>query len=468
MAIGADNGMGTVGNTFTTIDGMLKEYYKDGGVIVATYKESATWTVITKRRDSNSAKGRHFVFSMKYAHNQARNVDFPTAQKMGDNVQVSGSVPLSGFLSGSEQFIQFLVPKTLNFQYANLDTETILAAQGGDGSFDDSIPSITDGALANLGMSQGISILSGYIVTAPGQTPSTGFAPRGQISVSQNVALTVLTLQNPLDSNRFEKGQQLDVYANDGTYATKRAFGANNHPLYVGKVDRNLGTLTIVDASNNAAALNGADGAVGIAAGDLLFVYNDAGNQVLSFENWVPFGGPSSALFCNVDRTSDPVRLAGNWLDATGVITATAPLQIEDAIIQGTSQVAMQSNRRTDTIIMNYNQWNKLLKSNMARKVCQIDTDVPHLSFSGIEVIVTGGKAVVMLDRFCPSNRVYLLCIDTWEFIHLGPDPVYLWDFDGNKGLREQSASAMAFRYDSIGNLVCTDPSANCTVNIAV
>jgi hypothetical protein len=117
---------------------------------------------------------------------------------------------------------------------------------------------------------------------------------------------------------------------------------------------------------------------------------------------------------------------------------------------------------------MNYNQWNKLLKSNMARKVVNVETEVPGLFFSGIEVIVTGGKATVLLDRFCPANRIYCLCIDTWEFIHLGPDPVYLWDFDGNKGLREQSASAMAFRYDSIGNLVCLDPSANCTINIAV
>jgi len=114
---------------------------------------------------------------------------------------------------------------------------------------------------------------------------------------------------------------------------------------------------------------------------------------------------------------------------------------------------------------MNFNQYTKLLKSNVARTIVENKTNIPNLSFKGLEVVTGGGPAMVMPDRFCGTNRVYGLNMPSWSYIHLG-DPVEMYALDGNSGLREANLDAQAFRFFSFGNTVCDEPSANITINV--
>ena len=93
-------------------------------------------------------------------------------------------------------------------------------------------------------------------------------------------------------------------------------------------------------------------------------------------------------------------------------------------------------------------------------------TNIPELSFKGIDVDTATGPATVMPDRFCGTNRIYGLHMPSWSYIHLG-DPVEMWALDGQEGLREADLDAVAYRSFSLGNTVCDEPSANITINIA-
>jgi hypothetical protein len=174
-------------------------------------------------------------------------------------------------------------------------------------------------------------------------------------------------------------------------------------------------------------------------------------------------------LFCGINRNvGDVTRLAGNWIDATG---ATGPasgttLNVEDALITACQIVAMQSDKEVTDFAMNFNQQTKLLKSNVARTMVENKTNIPNLSFKGIEVMTATGPAMVIPDRYCGPNRIYGLNMDTWSYIHLG-DPVEQYTLDGNDSLREANLDAKGFRYFSLGNTVCDQPSANVTINIA-
>ncbi len=96
-----------------------------------------------------------------------------------------------------------------------------------------------------------------------------------------------------------------------------------------------------------------------------------------------------------------------------------------------------------------------------------LQTKVPGLGFKAFQVETDMGVATVLPSRYCGANRIYLLHMPSWAYIHLG-EPVEMYGQDGLDGLREPMLDAKGYRFFSFGNVVCDEPSANCTINIAV
>jgi hypothetical protein len=476
--------MPSAGNNTNSVSGLLKRWYRDGGVVLTTFVNRPFWAMITKKADSSQVEGTTFQFAIQTNDVQARNTVFSSAQAQAQGLSAYSQSIFSSTTQGPPNVgaigvTQFSVPRTLNYTYATISTELQLSSRTKRGAFDSAVTRITDSALNVLGNDQEISLFGGSVTSTGISTASTGFISAIGTTTSVSSTAGQLYLQYTFDVNRFSVGQELDLYWNNSGTITKRINIAGNG-LFVGSIDRTQAILTIVNSAGAAIAINSVFSDA--ATGDFICVTNDFNQgaatgtsgtgKILGFESWVPFGGPvadsPTNLYAGVNRNvGDVTRLAGNWLDATGVIgpTAGTTLNIEDSLITATQIVSMQSDKELDTFGMNFNQYTKLLKSNVARTIVENKTNIPNLSFKGLEVVTGGGPAMVMPDRFCGTNRVYGLNMPSWSYIHLG-DPVEMYALDGNSGLREANLDAQAFRFFSFGNTVCDEPSANITINI--
>jgi hypothetical protein len=423
------------GNTQTTIDALLKYYYDDGALVNETYMDNPLWAMMTKRQAVANVTGRSFIHPVVYATSQGRRVNFAQAQAAG---QITG-----------ELSVDFTVPRFNNYQDASVATETVLSTRDDRGAFTRAVTLVTDDCLRNLGLDQAIAMYGD------------GSGVRGNISASTTIASSQLVLAIADNALYFEVGMALDL-ATSPTAAVK-AYGTAGHGLYVIAVDRINGILTIGTTPNPATATpcNISDATNGIpsaADGDFIFVQGDQGLKMTGIQAWIP--NNSSTLgtsFLGVNRSIDPVRLAGNWLDGT-------QLSVEDALIQGATNVKKQSSMGISHAFMGYSKFAQLLKSQSAKVVIEEQVN-PDVSFEGVELLTSSGRVAVIPDRNCPPNRIFGLNLGSWDFIHLG-DPVQVFNYDGNTWLRQPSDDGMEIRFFSLGNLVCRVPAAN--INIAV
>lgn len=412
------------GNNQTTIDALLKEYYDDGALVNETYMKNPLWARMTKSQAVANVTGRRFIHPVVYGASQGRSRTFSRAQARG---------AVTGELS-----VDFIVPRVNNHKDCTVATETVLSTRDDRGAFTKAITLITDNAVRDLGKVQAVSMYG------------TGSEALGQIA-SGGISSTVITLSKVDDALHFEVGMELDLAVDETTTAVE-AYGSSGNGLIITKVDRVLGKLTfgynVTDATN---------GIPTAAPGDFIFVRGDRNLGLTGLQGWLPYGGPSATAFLGVDRTVDPVRLAGNWLDGSN-------LSIEDALIQAATNVEKQSNGSLTHFFMPFNKYAALLKSQSAKKVV-IEEVNPDVSFEGVQVLTPAGEVMIMPDRNCPSDRMFGLNIDTWEYLHLG-DVIQMNNLDGNTWLRQPSDDGLEIRFFSLGNVVCRVPAENIIIKV--
>ena len=327
--------MASPGNNMNSVTGLLKRWYRDGGLVITTFTSRPYWTMVTKKADSSQTEGSSFQFAIITNDIQSRNTVFTSAQAQARNLSAYNTSAFTGVLAGPPNVgaigvVQFTVPRVTNYAYANISTELQLSSRTKKGAFDSAVTRLTDSALNVLGNDMEISLFGGSVTSSGISTASTGFISAIGAATSVSSATGVLTLQYAFDVNRFSFGQELDLYFNNGGTITKRTNIAGTG-LFVGSVDRTNGTITCVNAAGTAVAINSVFS--NAATGDFICVSNDfnqgaatgtAGTgKILGFESWVPFGGPvadsPSNLFCGVNRNvGDVTRQAGNWIDSTG------------------------------------------------------------------------------------------------------------------------------------------------------
>jgi hypothetical protein len=480
------------GNNSSSVSQILKLWYKDGGLTLSTFQSHPYWAMITKKADSSETEGSTFQFAIQTNDNQSRNTVFAAAQSQAYGLagyQATNALTNStagGPNVGSIGVTQFSVARAYNYVYASISTVLELQSRSKRGAFDSAVTRLIQSSLNVLANDQEISMFGGNaapsLISSGVSICSTGFI--GTIGAATNVASTsgVLTLGTAVDVMKFSFGQELDLYYNNAGTLTKRT-NAGGTGLFVGSLDRNYGTLTIVNSAGTPIAINSVF--TNAAVGDFICVTNDFNNgaatgtqgvgKIAGFESWVPFGGPVSDSIGNpfqgVNRNvGDVNRLAGNWIDATGAIgpNTGVVLNIEDSILGGITQVTLTSDKTPDTWAMNQTQYQKLIKSNMNRVTLPggaVQTDIPELFFKAVQVETDGGLSTVIPDRFVPANRIFGLYMPSWMYIHLG-DPVDMYTRDGLDGLREPMLDAKGYRFFSFGNLVCDEPVANVTINI--
>jgi len=420
----------------TNFDAAMKHMYPYKKVENMVYQNNPLLAMIPKE---TSFPGRNATYAVEYGLTNGRSANFQTAQNNRNGTKLK----------------DFVVTRVKDYAVVSVDNETLLAADGSEGSLLDVAKSKTDSALHALARAMGRDIYrsgSGAIGTLDRSVAATG---------------TTITLDPKSDVVNFEVGMR--ICASDGASSSDdgSALLNNGAAVEITAIDRAAGTLTIQTAMESVWGTLSAD--------KFLYVEGDGQNggtaaKISGLASWLPSSAPGgSDSFFNVNRSTDVTRLAGQRL-------AGSFSTIRESLIDAAVQVAREGGR-PDAVFMNPLDWAELAKSlegtttvssgqSPNRRRYDSSDAAATFGFSSLSLAAPTGMLDIFADHNCPENRCYMLQLDTWKFKSLGPAPRIL-DFDGLKGIRQANEDGVEYRWGYYGNLLCTAPGFNATIALA-
>src|SRR5215207_1357218 len=294
---------------------------------------------------------------------------------------------------------RFEVTRIKKYSFARVDNETILATKGDQGAFFQALTKAIDQSMSAQGRRLNWELYK------------EGWGDIGQVSNS-GFATPTLTLTNPSDVVRYSKGQILSASTSQNAAVLKAG------TLTVAGVNRAAGTVTM---TGNLSA-----GIATIAQNDFLFLQGDREDSgsptrrcLAGIEAWCPATAPAATAFFGVDRTQDS-RLGGLRYDGTG-----QPIKGLGSKVQ---YVRMDQG------------------SNEAK-----------VGFEGVRIYTPAGQVDFFQDQDCPSNRAWMLQLNTWLFGSMGDVPRII-NTDGLEVLRGSNYDGVELRVGYYGNLICKAP----------
>lgn len=404
--------------TLTTFAAGLKAYYTDRMIENLTYKTNPFLALVPKMEEM---VGDSFVQPVIYSSPQSRSATFSTAQTLST--------------SKTTGIAKFAVTRVKDYGVITIDGETLLASGTDKGAFMRARTVEIDGIMNSVTQSLATALYrSGW--GAIGTIDSPG-------------ASTTLTLENPEDIVNFEAGMVLQ-FSSAETGATLRDSGAT---LTVSSVNRSAGTM-VVGANTNSIS--------GISDGDYIFASGDRHNsasttryKVAGLEAWCPQTAPTSTAFFGLDRTTD-TRLGGIRYDGSSY-------SIEEALVNAAVLTAKEGGK-PDHCFISFTKFGNLVNS-LGSKVVFDQLKVGGIGFDALRLYTPAGEVKVIPDRNCPSNRAFMLQLDTWLLGSLGKVPRIL-NLDSLESLRQASDDGVEIRIGYYGNLICSAPGWSCNVKL--
>lgn len=395
----------------TSFASALKVHYTPQRVENMVYRDNPLFALLTKKEDFG---GKVLPVPIKYGI-PMHSSSFSTAQ--------TNKV--------ASKYKDFNITRVKDYSLASIDNETLEASKGNANAFLEAATSEIDGAIHSATRSLAIALYR----------PKSGSI--GQIASTVTVSSAVIPLVDVESVTNFEVGQRIAASTADGGGSVKATVRA------IIAIDRDNGTLTMDSNLNTSTAW---------AAADYLFNEGDYDSKLSGLLSWIPSTAPDSTSFFGVDRSADVTRLGGLRFDGSA-------LPIEEALISAASRVAREGGR-PDYCFMSYSKYADLEKA-LGSKVVYQDVKVnPEIGFRGIVINGPRGPIKVVADQNCPSDRAFMLQMDTWKLYSLGKAPKIL-DQDGNKMLREGSADAVEVRVGYYAQLACDAPGYNCNIKLS-
>lgn len=403
---------------------VLEELYlKDNVIPDIIFRDNPVLGLLPKSTDGG---GKYRHVHVKHIRPQGRSASFSEA-----NTNNIGS-----------QRVGFDVTWVNNYQVAAIDGDVIDDAKGNKVILIDHIKEEMDGAFDNLRDDLAMSVFRN------------GGGARGVAGTIGNGSGTndLVTLEDPEDVAHFEVGMEI-VFSNDDGSASGHSLRSSTAST-IESIDRDAGTIEFdVNVSSTSSA----------AAGDYMFVKGDFQSKWSGFDAWVPTSAPTTGDdFFGVDRSVDPVRLAGVRYTGTG-------MSIEQAIIQGAARVRRwKKGSSIDLAVLNPIKWAQLEIGLEHRKEVQTikgSGPAADIGYDAIMLATPNGKVPVVSDPNAPVDQCRLLKKDSWMIETVG-DMVRLLDEDGLKIMRQASADGYDLRIKCRGNMWCKEPGANAVITI--
>ena len=400
--------------TMGNFDAMLKELYPAGVPEHVATRKYPLLNMMTKKDDF---EGDNLVVPVQFDYPAGRSAVFSTAQSVADR----------------SRMIKFNLTQMEDHQVVFVDALTIRASRSNRGAFIEARKNEIDGGLLNLGRSAALSLYRD------------GWGAIGVLN-TDSPSGSSFTLATPYDAHNFALGMTI-MFADEADGGTPRD---SSDTLVVSGINPDTGVITTTTAVT---------GISGLVAGDYVFPVGDndaAGTtkrRMTGLAGWLPLTAPTSGdSFFGVDRSVMPTRLAGQRLDATGNT-------IEENILQ-LAEKCVQEGGMPDYCAINHANFTNLVKGLGTKVEYQGAGGTANVGFQYVTIHTSAGPTKVFADPACPSNRGYLLQMDTWCIHHLDGFP-HIDRIDGNSGLRMSTADGIEIRMRAWSNVACRAPGWN-------
>lgn len=384
---------------------LLKTIYSKDKLSLLGYAENALFAMLPKMEDFG---GDALKIPVRIGGPQGISNTFATAQA---NVYAQ------------DQYA-FVVTRGKVYGVARVEGETLDASMGNEKAF---ISALTDSVDRTI-----ISVSEEISQALYGA----GYGMLARVISNTGAGLTA-TLYSAEDSLKFWPGMKIKC-DNDVDGSSLKA-----NVLTVVSVNRVSGILTF-----------SADFTTVGANDDYLFREGSVNNGVKGLGAWLPAGATRTAqlaaAFYGVTRSADPDLLGGIVYDGTG-------RSVEEMILKGAS-LGARFGAKPKVAFMSFETYSDLIAS-LGSKIMYTNPKSydAEVYFPGVKVWTPAGVIECIGDRFCPSDRIYLLNLDEWKLNSLGKAPKIL-AHDGNQSLRIAAEDGIELRVGAYLQLSCSAP----------
>lgn len=386
--------------TPTTHDAIIKHLYPDpNDVLIAMYENNTLFAMIKKTFDGY---GKNWHLPVRIAHTAGRAHAFDRAK----NNKTASAV------------VEYQITITSNYSLYSVDGRLQRQTANSKGAFVEAFEFELDSAMDAMKRNMGYEP---YL---------NGGGAIGQISTGSTVSTQTITLLNINDIVKFEKNQVLTTSATDGSAAGNTQRSGN---VTVASVDRDAGTITVTNPSwSDPTAIPS------VATSDYIFTDGDFGLGIKGFASWIPTTAPVTGdSFFGLDRSQDPVRLAGSRVD----LRTLGP----EEQIQKMCQVSIRNGGKLSHIFQNDLDFLALILSLGSRRII-VNTEVDgQVGFEGVKVATGAGTVEVYSDYNETQGISHGVDLDKWEIKGPGQFP-FIETRDGNKILREDASDSFEGR----------------------
>lgn len=389
---------------FTGYDAMFKEFYPDGVGEEVAYRKHALLQLLTKK---DEFEGDAYV------------VPIITSGPTGRSASLSKAITNA---SGATYKKFVILPGASNQDYVawKVQTRVILASRSNRGAFASARKKEGDLALKQIGASLAHALYGD------------GSGALGVVSVLPGG--NVITLSVARDTRFFYVGQVLQ--ADDTADGSSPRAGS----MTVTAVDEDAGQITC-----------GGGLIAGLAVNDTLFQDGDPASKLKGLAAWIPLASPGATLFWNVNRSLEPTKLAGSRLNTPGAGVFENVLQM--------CELVSERGGEPSHIMLSNPKFNELARATEAT-VERAQGGKGVYGFKTFEFQYSGGSAMVVADPDCPSNRGYVLTLDSWWITHLEALPHIVRD-GGVDSIRGATSDDIEMRARYYAELVCEAPAWN-------
>jgi hypothetical protein len=396
----------SVGNT----PYILKTLWPQERVENLVYEDNPFLAMVPK---SEEFYGQNMYLAVKFTDTQGRAATFATAQ--------AAKNPHKG--------VRFLLTRGKDYSLFGIEHEMILASKKDKGALLRALDTEVESAMHALTRSLAIALYK----------DASGW--RGQCASDPGTGQSI-TLKNINDITNFEVGMNIVFSAT--TTGALRAGGNRT----IDGLDRDAGTIHV------SAAIDAAVGST-----DYIFVDGDAanaGSTILptGLNGWLPDSAPTVGggdSFFGVDRSPDPVRLAGLRVD----VSAFNP---EEGLALMLARLCREGGKPSHAFRNPIDYKNIAVA--LGSKVKTEYMSVGQIGFTALKVDGPKGQVAVISDQNCPAQKGYTVTMKSLKFYSLGKAPMVI-EADDLQLLRDSTADSFEGRMAYYANLGCTAPGWN-------
>jgi hypothetical protein len=353
--------------------------------------------------------------------------DFSLPFQTENTAGYGNSIPNAQTNEFGGNYVRFLLTRVEYFSIARIKGQALRSAtQRGEGAVVDLWDNETTSAEQ--------AILKQFEIYLYG----TGNAVLG--TVSSGIGTATITLTVPTDVNNFQLNQRVQLVSDLTLSPTIRTIAQPTQQL-ITALDRSAGTITI-GGNWSTVFTGGVNGDSIVNNGD--FAASATANVPTGWAQFLIGGSAPGTLF-SLPRNPDPVRMAGQVFDASGI-------NMLDAVIEAESLVTNQGQLVKKTLFCNPRdlaQAKKTLNSKVTyprETVGSIGSATAGVSFKTMVIEGDFDMIDVLPSPFCPRNKAWLIDRTKASVKSTGSAPM-LGDFDTLSHLRLSTDDAYELRF---------------------